>query len=159
MDVKKKKKKQQPPCTGGPKLVHSPICTYGKGKKKIFILFWFWSNCGPMNLKWTSMTVQLFSFKIGNRITNKIGHFQYNLMYNIICCKKNLHKWKLIRTHLYHNQNEIQIFIFLHFLRVSMGGMQTFQTPCTGGVTVNWFQKFYHLWHCPVILHILKLGK
>ena len=45
------------------------------------------------NCDWSST----FSFKIKNRITNKIGHFQYNLMYNIVCCKKNLHKWERFR--------------------------------------------------------------
>ena len=37
MDVKKICiKSQQPPCTGGPKLLHGPIGTYGKGKKLKF---------------------------------------------------------------------------------------------------------------------------
>ena len=38
----------------------------------------------------------LFCFKIKNRIINKIGHFQYNILYNLICCHKNLCKWSLI---------------------------------------------------------------
>ena len=44
-----------------------------------------------INYDWSST----FSFKIKNRITNKIDHFQYNLMYNLVFCKKNLHKWKI----------------------------------------------------------------
>ena len=32
---------------------------------------------------------------IKNRIENKFGHFQYNLLYNSIPCKKNLYKWKI----------------------------------------------------------------
>ena len=39
---------------------------------------------------------KIFTFKIKNRIENKFGHFQYNLLYNLIPCKKNLYKWKII---------------------------------------------------------------
>ena len=38
---------------------------------------------------------KIFTFKIKNRIENKFGHFQYNLIYNLIPCKKNLYKWKI----------------------------------------------------------------
>ena len=37
------------------------------------------------------------------------------------------------RAHFDHNQNKIQIFIFLHFVQVSMGECEFFQTPRTGG--------------------------
>ena len=40
----------------------------------------------------------IFMFKIKNRILNKIGHFQFNLIYNLIPCKKNLRKWNLIES-------------------------------------------------------------
>ena len=61
MSKKKKKKKKKEkklyqvtatPLYGGPKVVHKPKGTYGKGKKmKTFIMFWLWSKCAPMNLK------------------------------------------------------------------------------------------------------------
>ena len=38
---------------------------------------------------------KIFTFKIKNRIENKFGHFQYNLLYNLMPCKKNLYKWKI----------------------------------------------------------------
>ena len=38
---------------------------------------------------------KIFTFKIKNRIENKFGHFRYNLLYNLIPCKKNLYKWKI----------------------------------------------------------------
>ena len=42
-------------------------------------------------------------------------------------------------THLYHNQNRIQIFIFLPFLQVSMGHVH-FSDPLYRGVPMNLFQ-------------------
>ena len=43
----------------------------------------YWEKQNLMeNYDWVST----FSFKVKNRITNKIGHFQYNLMYNLVCC-------------------------------------------------------------------------
>ena len=38
---------------------------------------------------------KIFTFKIKNRIENKFGHFQYNLLLNLIPCKKILYKWKI----------------------------------------------------------------
>ena len=32
---------------------------------------------------------KIFTFKIQNETENKFGHFQYNLLYNFIPCKKN----------------------------------------------------------------------
>ena len=40
----------------------------------------------------------IFTFKIKYRIENKLGHFQFNLLYNLIPCKKNLFTWKLSDT-------------------------------------------------------------
>lgn len=37
----------------------------------------------------------IFRFKLCNRIFNKIGHFQYNVLNNLICCRRNLFIWKL----------------------------------------------------------------
>ena len=37
----------------------------------------------------------IFTFTIKNRIKNKYGHFQYNILFNLIPCKKNLFKWKI----------------------------------------------------------------
>lgn len=38
---------------------------------------------------------KIFAFKIKNRINNKLGHFQFNVLYNLIPCGKNLLKWKI----------------------------------------------------------------
>ena len=63
---------------------------YTHPEEPFCIKYWEKQNL-IVNYDWVST----FSFKIKNRITNKIGNFQYNLMYNLVCCKKNLHKWKL----------------------------------------------------------------
>ena len=42
----------------------------------------------------------IFRFKIKERILNKIGHFQYNVLYNMVCCKKNLYTWRLTDSNL-----------------------------------------------------------
>ena len=39
---------------------------------------------------------KIFTFKIKNRIENKFGHFQYNLIYNLIPCKKTSTSGKLM---------------------------------------------------------------
>ena len=48
-------------------------------------------NKSMCHSKWN----KIFNYKIKNRIDNKLGHFQFNLLYNLIPCKKNLFKWKL----------------------------------------------------------------
>ena len=49
----------------------------------------------------------IFRFKINNRILNKIGQFEYNILYNLICCRKNLFTWKLVDTNRCHFCNVI----------------------------------------------------
>ena len=51
----------------------------------------YWSKKNIISNDWNS----IFHFKIKNRTINKIGHFQYNLLNNLICCKRNLWKWSL----------------------------------------------------------------
>jgi exonuclease III len=61
---------------------HTPICIN------------YWEQTFHTRKDWYN----IFLFKLKNRILNKIGHFQFNLIYNLIPCKKNLHKWKLIES-------------------------------------------------------------
>ena len=42
----------------------------------------------------------IFRFKIKERFLNKIGHFQFSMLYNMICCKKNLFTWTLCDSNL-----------------------------------------------------------
>ena len=56
----------------------------------------YWENKNKNVVNWNS----IFSFKIKNRVLNKIGQFQYKVLNNLICCKRNLHIWKLSNTNL-----------------------------------------------------------
>ena len=42
----------------------------------------------------------IYQFKIKERYINKIGHFEFKVLYNMICCKKNLSTWKLCDSNL-----------------------------------------------------------
>ena len=55
-----------------------------------------WEKQNIIGIDWSTT----FSFKIQNKIVNKIGHFQYNLLYNLICCKKNVCTWQLSHSDL-----------------------------------------------------------
>ena len=173
MNIKKNCiKLQQPPCTGGPKLVHSPIGTHGKRQKmKMLILFWLWSKCVPMNLKRTSM---IFKIKLTDNLVPLATTFSLRsilFVLNWVFCVcvwlyrvRQTHifpikmAWLVLFSLLEHVYTTIKIkFKFLNFwifYRSLWGHAKFFR-----GVPVNWYQKYYHLWHYTIILHILKVGK
>ena len=63
------------------KSVNTPMCVN------------YWQN--SIGLSKIENWNKIFVFKIKNRITNKLGHFQINVLYNLIPCGKNLFKWKV----------------------------------------------------------------
>ena len=50
------------------------------------------------------------------------------------------------KTHFYHKQTKIQIFKFLHFLKVCIGYVNSSEPPYRK-VPVDWFQNLYHPWY------------
>ena len=66
-----------------------------KKNDTICVTYWHHYFHDHVNRACMEYWVKIFTFKIKNRIENKYGHFQYNLLYNLIPCKKNLYKWKI----------------------------------------------------------------
>ena len=54
----------------------------------------YWEQKLNVSIDWQF----IFTFKLKKRILNKLGQFQFNLLYNLVPCKNNLKKWKLIDT-------------------------------------------------------------
>ena len=55
----------------------------------------YWEKHGIFVKEWD----KIFLFKIKNRLENRIGQFQFNVLYNLIPCKHNLNKWNISDTH------------------------------------------------------------
>ena len=54
-----------------------------------------WERQNILGNDWST----IFLLKL-NKNVNKIGRFQYKLLYNLICCKKNLCTWQLSHSDL-----------------------------------------------------------
>ena len=76
-----------------------------------------WEQRGITKRKsWNS----IFLFKIKNRLENRYGQFQFNVLYNLIPCKKNLFLWSLSNTDKcdYCNEKEnLEHFFMCHKFR------------------------------------------
>ena len=143
---------------------------------KILIMYRLWWKCVPMSLKRTNMT-----FKV--KLTHNFGPlsitFSLRCLFSakmaIFCVfgrigyrepKQFQSKWPrwffLVHWNTFLPQSKQNSKLpFFAFLQVLMGVRGIFRPPVRGGggVPVNWFQNFYHLWYCTIILHILRVGK
>ena len=142
-------------------------------KMKILIMYRLWSKCVPMSLKRTNMTFQI-------KLTHNFGPLSitfspkclFSAKMAIFCVfdrigyrkpkqfQSNWIRWFfLVNWYTFLPQSKQNSkFEFFAFLQIPMGVRGIFRPPIQG-VPVNWFQNFYHLWYCTIILHTLRVGK
>ena len=146
-----------------------------KQKMKILIMYRLWSKCVPMSLKRTN----IMTFKI--KLTHNFGPLSITFSLRCLFSAKmaifyvfdrigyrepkqfqsNWPRWFFLvhwNTFLPQSKQNSK-FQFFAFLQVPIWGYVESSDPLYRGVPVNWFQNFYHLWYCTIILHTLRVGK
>ena len=144
---------------------------------KILIMYRLWSKCVPMNLKRTLWHLKLNWLTTLDPLASLLpsdAYFQLKWPYSVLFWPyrvprtltipiKMTYRWFFLvhwNISLPKSKQNLK-FSFFAFLEIPIGvGLYVESSdPLYRGVPVKWFQNFYHLWYCTIILHILRVGK